>query len=82
MIIRAANAQVLERVGAAVLVPDDACEADRLSNVLDRLLADPDHLKSMGEAAASVGRAGCCRCRSGRGGAVCQDRTCSRCRRW
>jgi UDP-N-acetylglucosamine:LPS N-acetylglucosamine transferase len=37
-------------------VPDDACEADRLSNVLDRLLADPDHLKSMGEAAASVGR--------------------------
>jgi UDP-N-acetylglucosamine--N-acetylmuramyl-(pentapeptide) pyrophosphoryl-undecaprenol N-acetylglucosamine transferase len=51
-----ANAKVLERVGAAVLVPDDELEAGGLGEVLDRLLADPGGLEVMGRAAASIGR--------------------------
>ncbi|HEY6622832.1 MAG TPA: UDP-N-acetylglucosamine--N-acetylmuramyl-(pentapeptide) pyrophosphoryl-undecaprenol N-acetylglucosamine transferase [Acidimicrobiales bacterium] len=53
---QSANARVLERVGAAVLLPDPSCDGDRLSQVLGSLLADPGRLESMGKAAASVGR--------------------------
>jgi UDP-N-acetylglucosamine--N-acetylmuramyl-(pentapeptide) pyrophosphoryl-undecaprenol N-acetylglucosamine transferase len=51
-----ANAGVLERVGASVLVADDDLDAGRLGEVLDGLLADPGRLEAMGRAAASIGR--------------------------
>ena len=53
---QSANARVLERVGAAVLLPDPSCDGDRLSLVLASLLADPGGLESMGKAARSIGR--------------------------
>lgn len=51
-----ANARVLERVGAAVLLPDAACTPTGLGKVVEELLADPDHLVAMGRAAKGVGR--------------------------
>jgi UDP-N-acetylglucosamine--N-acetylmuramyl-(pentapeptide) pyrophosphoryl-undecaprenol N-acetylglucosamine transferase len=51
-----ANARVLERAGAAVLVADDGLDAEGLGAVLDDLLADPRRLEAMGRAAASMGR--------------------------
>ncbi len=50
-----ANARVLERAGAAVLLPDPACRSDDLATLLDGLLDDPDRLEAMGRAAASMG---------------------------
>ncbi len=51
-----ANARVLARAGAAVLVPDADCRPDSLGPTIDRLLDDPDALASMGRAAADLGR--------------------------
>jgi UDP-N-acetylglucosamine--N-acetylmuramyl-(pentapeptide) pyrophosphoryl-undecaprenol N-acetylglucosamine transferase len=51
-----ANARVLERAGAAVLVPDPDCTPAALVGVVDGLLADPGRLAAMGAAARSVGR--------------------------
>jgi undecaprenyldiphospho-muramoylpentapeptide beta-N-acetylglucosaminyltransferase len=51
-----ANARVLERAGAAVLLPDGECDAESLSTELDRLLDDPSRLERMGQAAGSLGR--------------------------
>jgi UDP-N-acetylglucosamine--N-acetylmuramyl-(pentapeptide) pyrophosphoryl-undecaprenol N-acetylglucosamine transferase len=51
-----ANARVLVREGAAVLVPDPECDADTLAAVLDDLLADPARLDAMGRSAARAGR--------------------------
>jgi undecaprenyldiphospho-muramoylpentapeptide beta-N-acetylglucosaminyltransferase len=51
-----ANARVLERVGAAVLLPDADCTPVVLAGNVEALLADPDRLVAMGRAAASVGR--------------------------
>ena len=51
-----ANARVLERVGAAVLLPDRDCTAAALVGIVDGLLADPERLDAMGRAASSVGR--------------------------
>jgi UDP-N-acetylglucosamine--N-acetylmuramyl-(pentapeptide) pyrophosphoryl-undecaprenol N-acetylglucosamine transferase len=53
---QSANARVLERVGAAVLMPDPSCNSDRLSRVLGELLGDPGRLESMGKAAGNMGR--------------------------
>lgn len=50
------NAEALVEVGGAILVPDDECTTDRLATELDRLVADPDRLRSMGEAARSLAR--------------------------
>lgn len=50
------NAEALVEVGGAVLVPDDLCTTDRLATELDRLVADPDRLASMAEAARSLAR--------------------------
>jgi UDP-N-acetylglucosamine--N-acetylmuramyl-(pentapeptide) pyrophosphoryl-undecaprenol N-acetylglucosamine transferase len=54
---QSANARVLERVGAAVLMPDPGCDGHQLSRVLAPLLGDPARLEAMGKAAASMGRA-------------------------
>jgi UDP-N-acetylglucosamine--N-acetylmuramyl-(pentapeptide) pyrophosphoryl-undecaprenol N-acetylglucosamine transferase len=51
-----ANARVLERAGASVLLPDSECEAGSLGRCLDRLLGDPAELAAMERAAASMGR--------------------------
>ncbi|HEX3946462.1 MAG TPA: UDP-N-acetylglucosamine--N-acetylmuramyl-(pentapeptide) pyrophosphoryl-undecaprenol N-acetylglucosamine transferase [Acidimicrobiales bacterium] len=50
-----ANARALVRAGAAVMVPDDECDAGRLGEVLDELLADPARRESMGRAARGLG---------------------------
>jgi undecaprenyldiphospho-muramoylpentapeptide beta-N-acetylglucosaminyltransferase len=49
------NAEALVQAGAAILVPDDVCTGDRLAAELSSLLADTDRLRSMGEAARSLG---------------------------
>jgi undecaprenyldiphospho-muramoylpentapeptide beta-N-acetylglucosaminyltransferase len=51
-----ANARVLERAGASVLLPDPECDARSLGELADRLLADPAGLDAMGRAAAALGR--------------------------
>jgi UDP-N-acetylglucosamine--N-acetylmuramyl-(pentapeptide) pyrophosphoryl-undecaprenol N-acetylglucosamine transferase len=51
-----ANARVLERVGAARLVPDGELTVDRLATELDDVLADRERLAEMGRAARSVAR--------------------------
>lgn len=51
-----ANAEVLRRAGAAVVVEDEECTSQRLSSELDRLLTDPPHLEAMRRAAADLGR--------------------------
>jgi UDP-N-acetylglucosamine--N-acetylmuramyl-(pentapeptide) pyrophosphoryl-undecaprenol N-acetylglucosamine transferase len=51
-----ANARVLERVGAAVLVTDADCDADTLATTLDDLLRQPARLEAMGRAASALGR--------------------------
>lgn len=51
-----ANARVLERAGAAVLLPDDRCDADALATALDGLLGQPTLLGAMGDAASALGR--------------------------
>ncbi|MGA3147941.1 MAG: UDP-N-acetylglucosamine--N-acetylmuramyl-(pentapeptide) pyrophosphoryl-undecaprenol N-acetylglucosamine transferase [Acidimicrobiales bacterium] len=51
-----ANARVLQRAGAALLLPDPECEAPTLAESIDRLLGDPPGLEGMGRAARSLGR--------------------------
>jgi UDP-N-acetylglucosamine--N-acetylmuramyl-(pentapeptide) pyrophosphoryl-undecaprenol N-acetylglucosamine transferase len=51
-----ANAQVLRRAGAAVLVADDACQSDSLAVTLDGMLDDAAALEAMARAASSLGR--------------------------
>ena len=52
-----ANARVLERVGASVLLPDAECDAGTLADRLDRLLDDPSALEAMGRAGGIGGPA-------------------------
>ena len=51
-----ANARVLERVGAAVVLADPDCTPAGLTGAVEALLADREHLGAMGRAAAAVGR--------------------------
>ncbi len=51
-----ANARVLERAGAVVVLPDPDCEPQALSQILDRLLGAPDDLAAMERAASSLAR--------------------------
>jgi UDP-N-acetylglucosamine--N-acetylmuramyl-(pentapeptide) pyrophosphoryl-undecaprenol N-acetylglucosamine transferase len=50
------NARTLERAGAAVIVPDAECDAQRLDAVVSGLLAEPRRLVEMGAAARALGR--------------------------
>lgn len=50
-----ANARVLERSGAAVILADQECDADRLEGVVGDLLSDTSHLDAMGRAARAAG---------------------------
>ncbi len=49
------NARTLADAGAAVVLPDDDCDAERLDEILTSLLADPERLEAMGESARSLG---------------------------
>jgi UDP-N-acetylglucosamine--N-acetylmuramyl-(pentapeptide) pyrophosphoryl-undecaprenol N-acetylglucosamine transferase len=49
------NAEALVAVGAAILVPDAECTADRLERELQLLLSDPDRLAAMSAAARALG---------------------------
>jgi UDP-N-acetylglucosamine--N-acetylmuramyl-(pentapeptide) pyrophosphoryl-undecaprenol N-acetylglucosamine transferase len=51
-----ANARVLERAGAAVLLADPACTATALSALVGGLLDDRERLEAMAAAAAGQGR--------------------------
>lgn len=51
-----ANARVLERAGAAVVVKDEECTSERLGAELDGLFAGGEHLDAMRTAAADLGR--------------------------
>ena len=51
-----ANARVLERAGASIVLPDPECDGATLAPLLDRLLDDPAGLEAMGLAARSMGR--------------------------
>jgi UDP-N-acetylglucosamine:LPS N-acetylglucosamine transferase len=51
-----ANAGVLERVGAAVVLPDPQCTAPRLAEEIEALVADRGRLDAMRGAAVSVAR--------------------------
>lgn len=53
---QAANAAVLEAVGAAVVLDDSECDGKLLARVLDELLADPLRVEAMSSAAHSKGR--------------------------
>ena len=53
---QSANARALVDAGAAVLVPDAACEPGRLASDLEGLLGDHARLEAMGEAARRLGR--------------------------
>ncbi|HVJ98720.1 MAG TPA: undecaprenyldiphospho-muramoylpentapeptide beta-N-acetylglucosaminyltransferase [Acidimicrobiia bacterium] len=50
------NARTLEKIGAAVVLPDDECDPARLDAVVSELLADPNRLQQMSDAARSVSR--------------------------
>jgi UDP-N-acetylglucosamine--N-acetylmuramyl-(pentapeptide) pyrophosphoryl-undecaprenol N-acetylglucosamine transferase len=49
-----ANARHLEHAGAAVVVPDDQLDGERLAREVDALLADPGRLAAMAAAARAA----------------------------
>jgi len=51
-----ANARALAREGAAVVVPDDGLDGERLGALVAELLADPESLAAMGRAAKRLAR--------------------------
>jgi UDP-N-acetylglucosamine--N-acetylmuramyl-(pentapeptide) pyrophosphoryl-undecaprenol N-acetylglucosamine transferase len=50
------HGRALERAGAAVVVPDDQASGERLAEVVDPLLSEPEKLSAMKKAARKVGR--------------------------
>jgi UDP-N-acetylglucosamine:LPS N-acetylglucosamine transferase len=50
------NAEMLSSVGAAVIVADADCTAQRLAELMKELSARPETLQTMGAAARSIGR--------------------------
>jgi len=53
---QAANAEFMERAGAAVVIPDAALTGPRLAQEVGRLLADPGRLRAMARASAALAR--------------------------
>ena len=51
-----ANARFMAQAGAAILVPDEELEEMRLIEEVQRLVADPERLAAMADAARAVGR--------------------------
>jgi UDP-N-acetylglucosamine--N-acetylmuramyl-(pentapeptide) pyrophosphoryl-undecaprenol N-acetylglucosamine transferase len=50
------NARPYVQAGAAVLVPDEECGAERLRSEIERIVADPQRWRSMAEASRAAGR--------------------------
>ena len=50
------NARWMERAGAAVVVRDDELSPERLRREVDAIALDPDRLRAMSEASASLAR--------------------------
>ena len=50
------NAQTLEQAGAALVVRDEACDAQRLDEIVSELIVMPERLELMGNAAAKLAR--------------------------
>ncbi len=50
------NAQTLADAGAAIVLPDAECDAERLDAIVSALLADPDRLTRMSLAARGLAR--------------------------
>ncbi|MHB1890260.1 MAG: glycosyltransferase, partial [Acidimicrobiales bacterium] len=55
---QSANARVLERHGAALVLPDGECTGERLDELLGEILAGTERLSDMAGAARSLGRSG------------------------
>jgi UDP-N-acetylglucosamine--N-acetylmuramyl-(pentapeptide) pyrophosphoryl-undecaprenol N-acetylglucosamine transferase len=53
---QAANAQFMERSGAAVVIRDDELTGPRLALEVGQLLADPSRLEAMARASADLAR--------------------------
>jgi UDP-N-acetylglucosamine--N-acetylmuramyl-(pentapeptide) pyrophosphoryl-undecaprenol N-acetylglucosamine transferase len=53
---QAANAEFMERAGAAVVIPDADLTGPRLAQEVGQLLADPERLRAMARAAAALAR--------------------------
>lgn len=51
-----ANARILEKAGAGIVIQNDALDAGRLADELDHLLRDRDRLARMADAARGLGR--------------------------
>ena len=51
-----ANARVLEKIGAAVVLPDSACTPTGLAGMVEELLSHPDRLEAMGRVGKGVSR--------------------------
>jgi UDP-N-acetylglucosamine--N-acetylmuramyl-(pentapeptide) pyrophosphoryl-undecaprenol N-acetylglucosamine transferase len=51
-----ANARALVEAGAAVMVPDQELDAERLVAELETMLGDPSRIESMGKAALGLAR--------------------------
>ena len=50
------NAQTLERAGAALMLPDAECDAERLDHLVSELLAAPSRLEHMSASARALAR--------------------------
>jgi UDP-N-acetylglucosamine--N-acetylmuramyl-(pentapeptide) pyrophosphoryl-undecaprenol N-acetylglucosamine transferase len=50
------NAALYVEAGAAVLIPDDACDAPRLRGEIEALLRDPERWRAMAERSRAMGR--------------------------
>jgi len=50
------NARWLSEAGAAIMISDDDCTADRLRELVGALLAEPERLEVMGQAARAAAR--------------------------
>jgi UDP-N-acetylglucosamine--N-acetylmuramyl-(pentapeptide) pyrophosphoryl-undecaprenol N-acetylglucosamine transferase len=49
------NAEALTRVGGATLLPDADCSPERLGEIVESMLCNPERLAAMGSAAAAAG---------------------------
>jgi UDP-N-acetylglucosamine--N-acetylmuramyl-(pentapeptide) pyrophosphoryl-undecaprenol N-acetylglucosamine transferase len=53
---QAANAEVLEKAGAAWVIREDALDAEKLAALLADIFADPERLRARADAARALGR--------------------------
>ena len=54
---QSANAAVMEKAGAALVIKQSALDAEKLARLLEEILTDPERLRNYAEAAKSLGHA-------------------------